>query len=376
MLQQTQVATVIPYYHRFLRAFPTLRRLAQAPLERVLELWAGLGYYRRARNLHRAAKIVAEKFDGRFPRDYGQARALPGVGDYTARAVLSIAYHLPYAVLDGNVARVVARLLARRGNLDEPRFHRAVEQKLARLLSRRQPGGFNQAVMELGQTVCLPRAPRCLACPLERWCEAHKLGIPEAFPAPRPRRATEPRHLAVAIIFEEEGASARPRINQGRKLTRALAVASLPRVTQRARVAMTRGLDDGLLSDLWNFPSALGSSRAQALERLKEKLSALLPGEVRLGPRLAELRHNITYRSIRVYLYPAKRLGEIAPASLQRRPSHQALRWLPLSRVERVAASKLGKKIAERIRRSEGRLAARPDVSGIAATDNPAPGLQ
>ena len=156
MLQQTQVATVIPYYLRFLRAFPTVKRLAQARRERVLELWSGLGYYRRARNLHDAARIVSQNFGGRFPRDYFQARALPGIGDYTARAVLSIAFNQPYAVTDGNVARVVARLNAREGNIHQPSFRSAVGRELDQLLSRRQPGNFNQAMMELGQTVCLP----------------------------------------------------------------------------------------------------------------------------------------------------------------------------------------------------------------------------
>lgn len=128
MLQQTQVATVIPYFHRFLRAFPSIAHLARAPLERVLEVWSGLGYYRRARNLHRAARMLAQRFGGRFPRHYARARTLPGVGDYTARAILSIAYNLPYAVLDGNVARVAARLHALKGNLSQPRFRRAVER--------------------------------------------------------------------------------------------------------------------------------------------------------------------------------------------------------------------------------------------------------
>src|SRR5579863_1863570 len=168
MLQQTQVATVIRYYPPFLRAFPTLKQLANAPLERVLELWAGLGYYRRARNLHAAARVVSHKFGGRFPADYHQVRSLPGVGDYTARAILSIAYQQPFAVMDGNVARVVARLTAREGNINQSKFRLAIKLELERLLSRHAPGNFNQALMELGQTVCLPRAPRCAVCPIQK----------------------------------------------------------------------------------------------------------------------------------------------------------------------------------------------------------------
>ena len=244
MLQQTQVATVIPYYQRFLEAFPTLADLARAPLERVLKLWSGLGYYRRARHLHNAAQELVRRFGGAFPQDYEQIRSLPGIGDYTARAVLSIAFNQPYALLDGNVARVLSRLGALEGNLHQPGFRRAVQAQLELLLSRRSPGDFNQSLMELGQTICLPRAPRCAACPLRRWCRGYKSGKPELYPQPRPRRAVESHYLAAAII------------------------------RRGPRVAMVRGLDDGLLDDLWNFPSAFGRSRAEALANLRNKLAA------------------------------------------------------------------------------------------------------
>src|ERR1019366_4910103 len=142
----------------------------------VLELWSGLGYYRRARPLHQAAQAVASNWRGRFPEDYARLRTLPGIGDYTARAVLSIAFNQPYAVLDGNVARVVARLCSLGGNLHLPRFRRAVDAQLTDLLSRREPGNFNQAMMELGQTICLPRGPRCWVCPVAKWCSGHQSG--------------------------------------------------------------------------------------------------------------------------------------------------------------------------------------------------------
>lgn len=308
MLQQTQIATVIPYYRRFLRVFPTLPSLARAPLERVLEVWSGMGYYRRARNMHRAARMMVQKFGGRFPADYRQARSLPGVGDYTARAVLSIAYNLPFAVADGNVARVVARLTARKGHPAQPSFRRAVERELDRLLSRRRPGNFNQAMMELGQTVCLPRTPRCAVCPLRRGCAAFRSGNPEAYPAPRPRAATEEFHLAAAVI------------------------------RRHGRVALMRGLDDGLLLDLWNFPSAFGSSRAQALARLREKLARLSSGHGRFGTPLGEVRHQVTFRSIRVRVYPAEITG-----------GNGKLRWLPFAALDGAAVSQLARKVASQI---------------------------
>jgi A/G-specific adenine glycosylase len=307
MLQQTQVATVIPYYHRFLEAFPTLADLARTPLERVLKLWSGLGYYRRARHLHNAAQELVRRFGGVFPQDYEQIRSLPGIGDYTARAVLSIAFNQPYALLDGNVARVFSRLGALKGNLHQLGFRRTVQAQLALLLSRRSPGAFNQSLMELGQTICLPRSPRCAACPLRRWCRGYKSGEPELYPQPRPRRAVESHYLAAAII------------RRGR------------------RVAMVRGLDDGLLDDLWNFPSAFGRSCAGALANLRNKLAAFGSASVAISDSIAELNHGITYRSIRVHAYPA----EILPT-----PRQRALRWFPISSLMQAAISQLARKIA------------------------------
>lgn len=326
MLQQTQVDTVIPYYLRFMRAFPTLERLAAAPRERVLELWSGLGYYRRARHLHLAAQKVVTELGGRFPSEYAAARTLPGVGDYTARAILSIAYNQSYSVIDGNVARVIARVLGRRGNLHQRAFRRAVEGELERMLARRCPGDFNQALMELGQTVCLPRAPRCASCPLRKSCRAFAQGDPERYPAPRPRRSTELRHLAAAVIV-------RPF-----------------KITQE--LALVRGLDEGLLPDLWNFPAAFGSSRADALARLEAKLEQIAP-RVILWPAgdsaeagrtpLASLRHNITYRAIRVDVYATQARDGHAT---HRPGAVGALRWFPAAKLSRAAVSELTRKIA------------------------------
>jgi A/G-specific adenine glycosylase len=277
MLQQTQVATVIPYYQRFLNKFPTVERLAAAPLERVLELWSGLGYYRRARLMHRAAKEIVARFEGEFPADYAMARSLPGVGDYTARAVLSMAYNRPFAVLDGNVARVLARLRPRKGNIQQKSFRRAIEKNLESLLSPRRPGDFNQALMQLGQLVCLPRAPQCDLCPLRLHCRARKLGTPENFPEPRPRRTAEIHYLAAAVL------------------------------RQGARVALARGLDDGLLDDLWNFPAAFGRSRRAARKALAERVGQLLPQGCVQRKSSASVKHNITHRLIHVDIY----LGEL-----------------------------------------------------------------
>jgi A/G-specific adenine glycosylase len=329
MLQQTQIATVVPFYERFLRTFPTVTSLAQAPLERVLQLWSGLGYYRRARNLHAAARQIVSEFAGSFPREPEQARALPGIGRYTAAAVLSIAYGVPLAALDGNVARVIARLDGRKGSLAEPAFRKAIETRLASLLSRRSPGDFNQAMMELGQTVCLPRAPRCLACPVRRACCGHKRGNPEDFPSPRPRRSTEEHYLAAALAFRRHGESGLPKKRPSRTDS-----------SGRERdVLVVRGLDDGLMPDLWNFPSALGASPAAARSKLELKLASLGMGPVIIGPEVARLRHSITYRDIRVRVYDAQ-IPE---------PSARGLSWLGLARFHKSAVSQLARKIAAAI---------------------------
>ncbi|MBI4873824.1 MAG: A/G-specific adenine glycosylase [Acidobacteria bacterium] len=177
MLQQTRVAAVIPYYQRFLERFPDVQALAEAPEAELLALWSGLGYYSRARNLRKAARAIAAR--GEFPSDYDAIRALPGVGDYTAAAVASIAFGLPHAVADGNVRRVLARLTRGEGDV------RALAEEL---LDRRRPGDFNQALMELGATVCLPRGPKCGQCPLGDICRARAAGEAERYPR-KARRA-------------------------------------------------------------------------------------------------------------------------------------------------------------------------------------------
>jgi A/G-specific adenine glycosylase len=191
MLQQTRVAAVIPHYERFLVRFPDLESLARAAETEVLAQWSGLGYYSRARNLHKTAQTVA-----RFPTDYKSIRELPGIGDYTAAAIASIAFGLPYAVVDGNVRRVVARLT------NDAAAN--VQEVANRLLDRKDPGRSNQALMELGALVCLPRAPLCQACPWARQCEAHKHGTQDELPPKRPRPTPE-RIARMLLVIRRRG---------------------------------------------------------------------------------------------------------------------------------------------------------------------------
>lgn len=196
MLQQTRAQAVMPYYERFLARFPTVESLAAAREEEVLALWAGLGYYSRARNLCRAAQRVAA--GGAFPRDYDAIRALPGIGDYTAAAIASIAFDLPHAVLDGNVLRVVARVENDAADIAAPRTRERFRAVAQSWLDARAPGAFNQALMELGATVCLPRNPLCLLCPLAGCCQARAAGTLAQLPVKL--RRTEPVQIAATLF--------------------------------------------------------------------------------------------------------------------------------------------------------------------------------
>jgi len=178
MLQQTRAATVISYYERFLAAYPTAEALAAAPESELLAMWSGLGYYSRARNLQKAARVIGSS----FPADYEGIRALPGVGDYTAAAVASIAFGLPHAVLDGNVVRTMARVTNDAGDVRSPLVRRRLQAAADERLDGRQPGQFNQAMMELGATLCTPRKPQCLLCPVSSLCEGRKVGRQDQLP--------------------------------------------------------------------------------------------------------------------------------------------------------------------------------------------------
>ena len=204
MLQQTRVETVIPYYERFLARLPDVTALAGAALEDVYELWAGLGYYSRARNLSKAAQDVVERYGGQIPADVEALRTLPGIGRYTAGAVASIAYDRPEPVVDGNVERVLARRLGLRGPVKEPATARRIWDEAARLARGPRPGDLNQALMELGATLCTPRAPACERCPLTRGCIARAAGDAEAIPRKAQRPAAK-RERAAAVLLLRSG---------------------------------------------------------------------------------------------------------------------------------------------------------------------------
>ncbi len=199
MLQQTRVAAVIPYYERFLARFPDVESLANAAEADLLAMWAGLGYYSRARNLQKAA----HQMGGRFPQEHSAIRALAGIGDYTAAAVASIAFGLPHAVLDGNVLRVLSRLTAEPGDIGSPATRKKLQAIADGLLAQANPGDFNQSLMELGATVCLPRDPQCLLCPLAGFCEAKRTGRQNQYPV-KLRRKESVKVLRTVLVIKQK----------------------------------------------------------------------------------------------------------------------------------------------------------------------------
>jgi A/G-specific adenine glycosylase len=272
MLQQTRVETVIPYYERWMERFPTVETLTQANLDQVLKLWEGLGYYARCRNLYRAAQIVASRFHGQLPESRQELAKLPGVGPYTVGAILSIAFGQDAAVLDGNVRRVLSRLFALP---DDPRAadtRRKLWALSEELLPAGRAGPFNEALMDLGATVCTPK-PRCMLCPLNQLCRAYEEGEPERYP-PRARRQRVPHYSVTAGVIWRDGQ---------------LLLAQRPL--------------DGLLGGLWEFPGGKQEPGETLAECLKRELREELAIQVQVGKQLATIRHAFTHFRITVYAF-------------------------------------------------------------------------
>ncbi|MGD9240164.1 MAG: A/G-specific adenine glycosylase, partial [Desulfobacterales bacterium] len=204
MLQQTQVNTVLNYYRRFLKTFPNIKALAGADLQAILKAWEGMGYYARARNLHRAAQAVVQDHGGRIPNTWEAFHNLPGVGDYIAAAVLSMAFDQPHAVVDGNVKRVLARLYKIHAPVNQAGSQNRFKEAADKLLDAQQPGIFNQAVMELGALICKPRNPCCDACPLNPFCRAYTTNQVASFPKRQLSKATPQYHIAVGVVFKND----------------------------------------------------------------------------------------------------------------------------------------------------------------------------
>ncbi len=304
MLQQTRVDTVIPYYERFLEKFPDLGSLARADTDDVLALWAGLGYYSRARNLKRGAEFVMDNFGGKLPDDADQLQTLPGIGRYTAGAIASIAFDREAPIVDGNVARVLSRLYGWR---EDPKI-KAASQRLweeaAAMARGPRPGDLNQALMELGATLCTPRSPRCGDCPVMRACVAHANGNPEAIPA-RTQKAAVPKVEAVAAL-----------------------------VSRREKALLVRRPAGGLLGGLWELPGGAlrsGERPREALDRHLAKRVGLATNRTR---RLGAIDHLFSHRALHLHVYHC----DAPPGSRVRLRNLEAHRWVNTAQLEEVGA--------------------------------------
>lgn len=286
MLQQTRVDTAIAYYERFVRRFPNLEALAAAPVEEVLKLWEGLGYYRRARNFHAAAREVCEHYGGVVPDDPAVFGRLPGVGPYTLGAVLSIAFGRALPAVDGNVMRVVSRLTGFAEPIDKAAGRKYIEAVAERLVLQSAPGDWNQAMMELGALVCKPRQPSCEACPVAGWCVANQNGNAEALPLKGESAPVQEVDRAVAVLYSQ------------------------------GRVWLQKRPPEGLLAGLWDFPAVEAAWGTWNLPGEREK--ALLEGLREYGVRrpriltmLGETTHTFSHVRWRMTVYLCT--GEAAP---------------------------------------------------------------
>jgi len=315
MLQQTRVKTVVPYYQRFIARFGDVARLAAADDHEVLKLWEGLGYYARARNLHRAARQVAADFGGCIPDNWQDLRRLPGVGDYIAAAVLSIAFGQTYAVVDGNVKRVLARLKKMSAPVNRPASHKVYQQIAMELLDASAPGSFNQAVMELGALVCTPRRPDCGKCPLRACCAAFGSGAVDGYPKTVKKKKVPTEHVAIGVVFKQ------------------------------GRVLIVRRPSAGLLGGLWEFPGgAIGEGEAAEAACVRAMAEAV-GLEVAVEDHVGRVRHAYTHFKIVQEVFRCRHL-----AGRVKRAAAVDHRWIPLKRLEAYALHRAHRKFVSQLR--------------------------
>ncbi len=315
MLQQTRVETVVPYFERWMARFPTLADLAGASEQEVLSAWEGLGYYSRARNLWRAARQVVAEYGGRLPEDPTILQRLPGIGRYTAAAIASIAFGRDVPTLDGNLRRVLARLFDVAAPADSPAGEAVLRSLAEENLPPGRAGDYNQALMDLGATVCLPRKPRCSACPLADLCRARAAGVQEARPVLKPKKET-PHYLVTAAVVRRNG-----------------------------KVLLAQRPPGGLLGGLWEFPGGkVGEGEALA-DGLRREIREELGVGIRVGEAFGVYRHAYTHFRITLHAF----LCELTDG--EPRPLAAAdLAWAALEALENYPMGKVDRQIARRLK--------------------------
>lgn len=315
MLQQTRVESVLPYFQRWMEHFPDVAAIAEAPLQEVLSCWEGLGYYSRARNLQRAAQIVLDQHAGVLPEEPAELQKLPGIGRYTAAAIASIAFGRDEPALDGNVRRVLARVF----DVDEPARSPSGERRLWDLARQNLPAGragdYNQALMDLGASICTPRTPSCAECPLEQLCQARRLGIQEQRPVAS-RRAETPHHTVTAAVIRQPG-----------------------------QVLITRRPLDGLLGGMWEFPGGKLQPGEDLVSCLKREICEELGVEVEVHARLGVYHHAYTHFRVTLHAFTCTLRNGGEPRPLQ----VDDLCWVTPGELSSFPMGKLDRQIAAQL---------------------------
>ncbi len=310
MLQQTRVETVIPYFEKWMKLFPDIPSLANASERDVLNAWEGLGYYSRARNLHKAAKIVASNFNGQLPRDLTELHALPGIGRYTVGAIASISFKMDEPTLDGNLRRVFSRLHDVAEFADSPAGEKILWDLAAKNLPKGKAGDYNQALMDLGATICLPKNPRCLLCPLIDMCKARENGTQETRPVLKAKKQV-PQYIHAAAVIVERG-----------------------------RVLLSQRPADGLLGGMWEFPNARVVQDPAA--ELAKALRSAGRIQVKKGEALGIIHHAYSHYKVTVHAFRCESVSI---------PKDKNLKWVKITELEDYPMGKVDRQIAKIIKK-------------------------
>ena len=315
MLQQTQVATVIPYYERFLDKFPVVDELAAAPQQTVLKMWEGLGYYSRARNMHKAAQEVVGKYDSKFPDTYKELLNLKGIGPYTAAAVSSIAFNRHQAVVDGNVIRVLSRFFGIKDDVRRSAVKKEIQSIADSIIPENNPGDFNQALMELGATVCTPTNPECESCPLSVDCIAYKSAETDSIPYKSPRKKVPHHTIGVGLVTNNSGD---------------LLIALRP--------------DDAMLGGLWEFPGGKKETNESIKETVKRELHEELGVTVEVGGKFMDLKHAYSHFKITLHAYWCT-ISDGVPKP----KSSKEIKWVSLEVIDEYPFPKANKVLIDKL---------------------------
>ena len=314
MAQQTRLETMLPYYQHWMERFPTVGELAAAGQQEVLAVWEGMGYYNRARNLHKAARVVVDEYRGKLPETAAELKRLPGIGRYTAGAIASIAFGADEAVVDGNVKRVLGRLFAFPEAVNTPAGEKRVWAAAQELLPAGRAGDFNQALMDLGAMVCLPRQPRCKACPLLEACRAYRTGQQEDFPV-KHKRAKIPHHTVTAAVLRRDG-----------------------------QVLIAQRSQDTLLGGMWEFPGGKQEAGESLKSCLKREIKEELGVKIEVGEQIDVYRHAYTHFKVTLHAFESRLLdGEL------RLNDHQAVEWVNLEALDDYPMGKIDRQISQRL---------------------------